>query len=186
MKKSVKFILSLLVISVLFIVIFKESLNTKDDVLVKIQKNEISEKIHCFLEERASVMISDEKIINKYFLISEEAMSEENKQRKEISLFREKLKENNEAYSMVKTKVGIKGVMQLSESKIALYIKEETSLMSSNEEKTGYSMFHEFIVEKDNNDQWAIVEDRQLEPSGLMPLDVAERFVYKKETYFNI
>lgn len=59
-------------------------------------------------------------------------------------------------------------------------IKEETYLkIAETETETGYDAEHEFILEKDGKG-WRIVEDRQLEPIGLLSLRDAEKYVYSK------
>lgn len=51
---------------------------------------------------------------------------------------------------------------------VSMKVKEETYLtIAETGVETGYDAEHEFILEKSANG-WDIVEDKQLEPSGLL------------------
>ena len=64
-------------------------------------------------------------------------------------------------------------------------VKEETYLtIAETGVETGYDAEHEFILEKTDSG-WIILEDRQLDPSGLLPLGVAEEYVEETSEYFN-
>ncbi len=64
-------------------------------------------------------------------------------------------------------------------------VKEETYLtIAETVIETGYDAEHEFILEKTAGG-WNIVEDRQLDPSGLLPLGVAEKYVKERSQCFN-
>lgn len=56
---------------------------------------------------------------------------------------------------------------------------EETYLTISNTDTaTGYDAEHEIILKK-HKDTWKIVEDKQLEPIGLLPLNEAKKYIEK-------
>ena len=68
---------------------------------------------------------------------------------------------------------------------VSMKVKEETYLtIAETGVETGYDAEHEFILEKSANG-WDIVEDKQLEPSGLLPLGVAEEYVEEESQYFD-
>ena len=69
---------------------------------------------------------------------------------------------------------------------VSMKVKEETYLtIAETGVETGYDAEHEFILEKSANG-WDIVEDKQLEPSGLLPLGVAEEYVEEESQYFDM
>ena len=50
--------------------------------------------------------------------------------------------------------------------------------MYATDYSTGYDAEHEIILKK-YNDIWKIVEDKQLEPIGLLPLNEAKKYIEK-------
>lgn len=102
-------------------------------------------------------------------------------QRQAIVDFRNALANMGETYTDTETSLIVNSVDYVSENVILVNIKEETFMTLSNSDiQTGFSAEHQFVFELINN-EWVLVEDRQLEPSGLMALVDAEKFVYESD-----
>lgn len=102
-------------------------------------------------------------------------------QRQAIVDFRNALANIGETYTDTETSLIVNSVDYVSENVILVNIKEETFMTLSNSDiQTGFSTEHQFVFELINN-EWVLVEDRQLEPSGLMALVDAEKFVYESD-----
>lgn len=152
------------------------NVNTRNDT---VDNSTFKELIQTFLYNRASVMISDQRIKVNDSLISSQELEKENQTRTKISLYREKLKKLNETYSDLKTDVEILQISYLNNLKVSIKVKETTFFtIAQGGTETGYSAEHEFILEKNQNNEWLILEDRHLEPIGLLPLYEAEEYVY--------
>ena len=165
-------VLSLIIISVIFM--HERSLN-----ISKNEKTAISNEIERLLKDRASIMISDGQTGSENPFISEKENFREKKLREQIAQFRDELKKSGETYSAIKTTVNFISSKKISDSIISTKIKEETYLTISNTgTATGYDAEHEIVLKK-YKDTWKIVEDKQLEPIGLLPLNEAEKYVEK-------
>lgn len=141
------------------------------------EKKKISNKIEQLLESRANIMISDFEISHGSQFTSRSANIKEEQQRNQIAQFRDDLKEAGETYSSTRTNISFINSEKISDSMISVKVKEETYLtIAETGAETGYDANHKFILEKKENG-WDIVEDKQLEPSGLMPLSIAEEYV---------
>ena len=141
------------------------------------EKEKISNKIEQLLESRANIMISDCEISHGSQFTSRSANIKEEQQRNQIAQFRDDLKEAGETYSSTRTNISFINSEKISDSMISVKVKEETYLtIAETGAETGYDADHKFILEKKENG-WDIVEDKQLEPSGLMPLSIAEEYV---------
>lgn len=152
------------------------NVNTRNDT---VDNSTFKELVQTFLYNRASVMISDQRIKENDSLISSQELEKENQTRTKISLYREKLKKLNETYSDLKTDVEILQISYLNHLKVSIKVKETTFFtIAQGGTETGYSAEHEFILEKNQNNEWLILEDRHLEPIGLLPLYEAEEYVY--------
>ena len=124
-------------------------------------------------------MISDEQIVSESPFISKKENLKEKELREQIAQFRDKIKKSGETYSAIKTAVNLISSKKISDSIISTKIKEETYLTISNTDTaTGYDAEHEIILKK-HKDTWKIVEDKQLEPIGLLPLNEAKE-VHRK------
>ena len=89
------------------------------------------------------------------------------------------MKKSGETYSAIKTTVNLISSKKISDSIISAKIKEKTYLTISNTDtETGYDAEHEIVLKK-YKDTWKIIEDKQLEPIGLLPLNEAEKYVEK-------
>lgn len=186
MKKNKKFLLSLIT-GVLLFSVFSNITSAHSSTLSvnKGEQQQISSEIEQLLEDRASIMVSKEKGLSKNRFTSKNSNIEEEKQRSQIAQYRDKLKKNGETYSSTRTNINIINSKKISDSKISMKVKEETYLtIAESGVETGYDAEHEFILEKSEND-WNIIEDKQLEPSGLLPLGTAEKYVEKNSQYFD-
>lgn len=144
------------------------------------ERKVISNQIKELLESRANIMVSDRTILHENYFKSKYANVVEERQRNQIVKFRDKMKESGETYSSARTDITIVDSEKISDSIVSMKIKEETYLkIAETETETGYDAEHEFILEKDGK-VWRIVEDRQLEPIGLLSLRDAEKYVYSK------
>lgn len=178
MEKSKKVILPF-VIGVILLTVYPHVISVYNNTL-KIndeEKEKISNKIEQLLESRANMMISDDDISHGSQFVSRSANIQEEKQRNSIAQFRDDLKEAGETYSSTRTNISFINLEEISDSKISVMVNEETYLtIAETGVETGYDADHKFILEKRENG-WEIVEDKQLEPSGLMPLSIAEEYV---------
>lgn len=157
-------------------VIFK---NERNADISKKEKTVITSEIEQFLKDRASIMISGEQAVSKSAFVSEKENLKEKKLREQIAQFRDELKKSGETYSAIRTKVNLISSKKISGSIVSAKIKEETYLTISNTDtETGYDTEHEIVLKK-YKDTWKIVEDKQLEPIGLLPLNEAEQYVEK-------
>lgn len=101
-----------------------------------------------------------------------------NKEARMIVEYRNELSSLGEKYSNSKTELEILS-QNIGEDGNLYVTAEETTMLTieGSDTETGYSAKHEFIYSKENN-EWKLIEDRQLEPTGLLPLYQAEEFVY--------
>lgn len=165
-------VLALTIVSV----IFKNEHNAD---IGKKEKAVITTGIEQLLKDRASIMISDGQTVSESPFISEKENLKEKKLREQIAQFRYELKKSRETYSAIRTTVNLISSKKISDSVISAKIKEETYLTISNTDtETGYDAEHEIVLKK-YKDTWKIVEDKQLEPIGLLPLNEAEQYVEK-------
>lgn len=149
------------------------------------EKKEISNEIEQLLESRAAIMVSDGQVLHESQFTSKAADIKEEEQRNQIAQVRDELKEVGETYSSTRTDISIINSEKISDSMVSMKVKEETYLtIAETGVETGYDAEHEFILEKSANG-WDIVEDKQLEPSGLLPLGVAEEYVEEESQYFD-
>ena len=145
----------------------------------KKEKTAISNEIEWLLKDRASIMISDGQTASENPFISEKENLKEKKLREQIAQFRDELKKSGETYSAIKTTVNLISFQKTSDAIISAKIKEKTYLTVSNTDtETGYDAEHEIILKK-YKDTWKIIEDKQLESIGLLPLNEAEQYVEK-------
>ena len=168
--KNIKKILSFALVAIMFFSSFSNTIYASSNMGPgKPDEMEIREKIDNLLRERASVMLSDENISCKNVFRSQRNFMIEQRQRVEIAEFRKKLESVGETYSKVKKD---------SDSRVSVSVKEETYLtIAETGVETGYDARHEFVFEKGINGEWNIIEDKQLDPTGLMPLYKAEEYV---------
>lgn len=95
-----------------------------------------------------------------------------------IAQYRERLANRGETYNASRTEFEIESQYTDDEGLLHVFANEVTYLtIAENNVETGYSADHEFIYEKVDG-EWCLVEDRQLEPTGLLPLYQAYDFVY--------
>ena len=164
--------LSLMIMSVIFM--HERSLN-----ISKKEKAAISNEIEQLLKDRASILISGEETVSESPFLSKKEKLKEKELREQIAQFRDELKKSGETYSAIRTTVNLISSKKISDSVISTKIKEETYLTISNTDtETGYDAEHEIVLKKYKG-TWKIVEDKQLEPIGLLPLNEAEQYVEK-------
>ena len=185
-KKIIILLSSLLIVAMLFSIFSNvASSYTNNQILNEIDKQEVSHEIGKLLESRTAIMISDKQVFHENKFTSRSANIEENQQKKQIAQFRDKLRKVGETYSSARTDTSIINSKKISDSLIAMTVKEETYLtIAETGIETGYDAEHEFLLEKTARG-WNIVEDRQLDPSGLLPLGVAEKYVKERSQCFN-
>ena len=186
MKKSKKVLLSFITGAILFSVCPNVVLAYNNDLEINDrEKEKISNKIEQLLESRANIMISNGDISHVSQFASRNSNVKEEKQRNQIAQFRDDLKEAGETYSSTRTNISIINSEKVSDSVISVKVKEETYLtIAETGVETGYDAEHKFILEKKEN-SWNLIEDKQLEPSGLMPLSIAEEYVEEDNQYFD-
>ena len=186
MKKSKKILLSFLIGAMLFLVFPNMvSAHSNSQFLNEGEKQEISNEIEKLLESRTAIMVSDKQVFCENQFTTKSANIEEERQQKQIAQFRDELREAGETYSSARTETTVINSEKISDSRISMTVKEETYLtIAETGVETGYGADHEFILEKNDNG-WNIVEDKQLDPSGLLPLGIAEEYVEKTSQYFD-
>lgn len=179
MKKYKKFVFLFLIGLLILVIVSVAFIHKHNSDISKKEKTVISNEIERLLKSRASIMISDGQTVSESPFISEKENLKEKKLREQIAQFRDELKKSGEIYSAIKTTVNFISFKKISDSIISTKIKEETYLTISNTDTaTGYDAEHEIILKK-HKDTWKIVEDKQLEPIGLLPLNEAEQYVEK-------
>ena len=184
--KNIKKILSFALVAIMFFSSFSNTIYASSNMGPgKPDEMEIREKIDNLLRERASVMLSDENISCKNVFRSQRNFMIEQRQRVEIAEFRKKLESVGETYSKARTIIDINEVKKDSDSRVSVSVKEETYLtIAETGVETGFDARHEFIFEKGINGDWNMIEDKQLDPSGLMFLDRAEEYVDRSSNMF--
>ena len=184
--KHVKRLLSFALVAIIFFVGFSNTMYADSDMgLGQSDEMEIREKIDHLLKERASVMLSDENILCKNVFRSQKKNMIEQRQRVETAQFRKELESVGETYSKARTIIDINEVKKNSDSRVSVSVKEETYLtIAETGVETGFDARHEFIFEKGINGDWNMIEDKQLDPSGLMFLDRAEEYVDRSSNMF--
>lgn len=151
MKKYKRFVFLFLMIGLLVLVIVSVAVIYKHNSDInKKEKAVISNEIERLLKDRASIMISDEQIVSESPFISKKENLKEKELREQIAQFRDELKKSGETYLTI----------------------------SNTDTATGYDAEHEIILKK-HKDTWKIVEDKQLEPIGLLPLNEAKKYIEK-------
>ena len=176
MKRPVKpiillaILLSLCVISVTSI-FFNSKLNEK---LPDISNQK--EQIQTLLNDRASVIISDNNLKPRINNTTNQLIEKENHTRTLIKEYREKLKKMNETYCKARTQIEIQETKLQEDGKLSIKVKETTYMtIDRNGIETGYTAEHEFIFDKNEADIWILIENFQLEPTGLLPLQQAQK-----------
>lgn len=140
-------------------------------------EKEISNKIEKVLHSRATILVSGKKTLNEIHFESRKANIQEKQQQNQILQFRNELKKEGETYSSTRTNISVLSSEKVLDEVISVGVIERTYLtISGTNIETGYDAKHEFIFEKDGNN-WIIIEDRQLEPTGLLPLSDAKKYV---------
>lgn len=186
--KKIVYGLSFLIMLFCFVLISTSSVFAAIDSNSEIvDTNEVKGQIQSLLSKRASVMVSDQNIMEKDVALTSKQYEIENQTRYKISKYREELKKMNESYSDIKIDVDIIKYNTLPDGKLSLRVKETTylTILQSGVE-TGYTAEHEFILEKNIDNQWIIVEDRHLEPIGILPLQEANNFLYGNKNSIEI
>lgn len=147
--------------------------------------SQLTNQIETLLNDRASIMVSDKNLVDSR-TFKTRSVNQENEKRNLISQYRKDLADMGETYSKTKTKIEVIETTNISDVQKSIKAKEVTYMtIAENGVDTGYSAEHEFIFNKDNNGNWVLTEDRQLEPTGLLPLHQAEKYVYKESSYKN-
>lgn len=143
-----------------------------------LQKDQILE----LLNTRTSMMLTDENISVRQQNISDLMFEKECQMRSMIKQYREKLSDLNESYRDSRSEIEIIDTRIQEERNLSLIVKETTFLtIEQTGTETGYTAEHEFIFEKGLDEKWILTEDRQLERTGLLPLEQAEELLYKDQ-----
>lgn len=133
--------------------------------------NKLKDQIQIFLYNRATVMISDQNIIEKEITLTTEQFEKEKQLRNKIAQHRETLKKSNETYTQISTDIEIFELGKIGDNKVSIKVKETTYLINRKDNiKTGYAAEHKFILQKNKGNHWEIIEARYLDPIGLLPL----------------
>lgn len=137
-----------------------------------VSKEVIEETVATFLQDKTNIIISDgkQKGPDDYEKGSEEYL---------IASYRDRLASKGEAYSSSRTDIEILEQTKDSSGNLCVTVNETTFLtIAENGIETGYSAKHDFIYSF-QNESWILIEHRQLEPTGLLPLWQANEFVYQ-------
>jgi hypothetical protein len=92
------------------------------------------------------------------------------------------LRSVGEGFSAAETTLAVDGAERSGE--VVTLDATETTMLSyvkirgDEPPATGYTARHTFVFRQDTSGRWQLVEDRQLEPTDLLPLPKAETFVH--------
>lgn len=180
MKKSKKYfalIMSCAIIITSIIATFPVQAATTDNM---ISISELENSAGAYLEDKASVMLSNNYSTNNVQTGFKTRTS--NREKALIKAYRDRLAQKGETYSDYDTNLEILSQTVGDDGNLYVTAKETTMLtIAENNVETGYSANHTFVYEPSSNG-WELIEDRQLEPTGLLPLYQANQFVYDYET----
>lgn len=137
-----------------------------------------------YIQSRAEIMLSD----NDSSIISDidaDILSISSDEKLQIEKYRDALAQMGETYSDSSSSVEMLSQYMDNDGKLHVKAKETTMLtIAENGMESGYTARHEFIYTNINS-CWILTEDRQLEPTGLLPLCEATKFVYGNESSLN-
>lgn len=141
-----------------------------------ISETELDSSAGIYLEDKASVMLSNST--NKGNLKSGFKTRSSNTEIALMKAYRDRLAQKGETYKDYDTDLEILSQYIGDDGNLYVTAKETTMLtIAENNVETGYSANHTFVYEQNGN-EWELIEDRQLEPTGLLPLYQANQFVY--------
>lgn len=141
-----------------------------------ISETELDRSAGIYLEDKASIMLSNAS--DKNNLKSGFKTRTSNTEKSLIAAYRDRLAQKGETYKDYNTDLEILSQYVGDDNLLYVTAKETTMLtIAENNVDTGYSANHTFVYEQ-NGDDWDLIEDRQLEPTGLLPLYQANQFVY--------
>ena len=130
------------------------------------------------LQEKVDILLTTE---DKADAQTRETMYEVDSEEYLIAQYRERLAVKGETYNSSRTEFEVENQYTDEQGLFHVVVNEITFLtIAENGVETGYSARHELIYEKTNG-VWHMLEDRQLEPTGLLPLHQAYQFVYGNE-----
>lgn len=176
MKKSTKYFIltmSCIMICTSILAAFTLQASTAGDT---ISETELDSSAGIYLEDKISVMLSNNSQKNN--LKSEFKTRTSDIEKSLIAAYRDRLAQKGETYKDYDTDLKILSQYVGDDGNLYVTAKETTMLtIAENNVETGYSANHIFVYEKNGND-WELIEDRQLEPTGLLPLYQANQFVY--------
>lgn len=103
-----------------------------------------------------------------------------------VSRYRIQLREMGEEYSSVRSEADVQSTALHADGTLHVVVQETTFLsIKGAGTDTGYATMHELIFQNDNG-ELTLLQDVFLEPSGLLPLYEAEKFVASDSEYFNV
>lgn len=151
----------------------------------KISLTELEDTAGSYIQSKVDIMLANEAPIKRKNLNNSNAISVSPNEAKLITEYREYLSRVGETYNASETSFEILSQNVTDDGKLHVVAKETTMLtIAENGVETGYSANHEFIYTQING-IWKLTEDRQLEPTGLLPLYQANLFVYSEQEEAN-
>lgn len=104
----------------------------------------------------------------------------------QIREYRRQLEAEGEVYVSSRTKLEIADQVLTDDGALHLSVTETTYLtLADAGTESGYSADHELVLIQGDDSQWMISEDIQLEPTGLLPLSIAEKYVDESSGYWS-
>lgn len=134
-----------------------------------------------YIQNRTEIMLSDDNLsINSN--TDADILAISSSEKLQIEKYRNTLAQMGETYSDSTSSVELLAQYIDDDGELHVKAKETTMLtIAENGVETGYTAQHEFIYTNING-CWVLTEDRQLEPTGLLPLCEAIKFVYCNES----
>lgn len=180
-KKSTYKLISVAVIFVLIFTSISAVSAAETKSTDAISQDLLNSTAKVFVETKVNLMTDLNDNCTKEITNVQIKSNDYDKEKMMIVDYRNKLSSLGEKYSDSKTELEILSQSIGDDGNLHVIAEETTMLtMEGSDAQTGYSAKHEFVYSKENN-EWKLIEDRQLEPTGLLPLYQAEEFVYNYE-----
>ena len=145
-----------------------------------ISEVELNSSAGSYLKDKASAILSPKARQKCENAQSEFQTYASNVEKELIESYRERLAQRGETYKDSNTELKILSQYNGDDGNLYVTAQETTMLtIAENNVETGYSANHTFVYTLKNG-EWELIEDRELEPTGLLPLYQANQFVYSE------
>lgn len=177
-KINISKLISVLIISVFLCSMLSISVSANTNGPTLLRQDQLDNTAGTFLDKKVRLMV-DSNVLDVQKSNARKLKSASlDKEASLIVDFRREMSSLGETYINPKSELEVISQRVGEDGNLYVVANETTTLtIAENGVETGYSANHEFVYSKDD-DQWVLIEDRQLEPTGLLPLYQAEEFVY--------